>query len=112
MSVPLEKLMTEAALAKLAGKRSFERGVAYFEDGAVLSLIQAGSTAKARVLGAPRNRHQRFVARVVMEVSKAGGTRLRSSKRPTVSGRGHVVARLGIGLAATSMRLLPATSTV
>jgi uncharacterized Zn finger protein len=51
LTVPLEKLITEAALAELAGKRSFERGVAYFEDGAVLSFNQVGSTVKARVLG-------------------------------------------------------------
>ncbi|MPZ47398.1 MAG: hypothetical protein GEV05_29360 [Betaproteobacteria bacterium] len=51
MTVALEKLITEAALAKLAGQRSFERGVAYFEDRAVLSLIQTGSAVKARVLG-------------------------------------------------------------
>jgi hypothetical protein len=51
MTVPLDKLITRAALAKLAGKRSFERGVEYFKDRAVLSLIQAGSSVKARVLG-------------------------------------------------------------
>ena len=42
MTVPLEKLITEAALAKLAGKRSFERGVAYFR----LALLSCWTLAR------------------------------------------------------------------
>lgn len=45
------KLVTEAALEKLAGKRSYARGIAYFRQGAVHDLMRAGDMLKARVMG-------------------------------------------------------------
>ena len=48
MSNPFASLVTEASLAKLAGERSFARGRAYFENGAVVrieTLIQMKETA-------------------------------------------------------------------
>jgi hypothetical protein len=51
LSAGLEKLITKASLEKLAGHRSFARGAAYFENGAVLDLVQTRDSIKARVLG-------------------------------------------------------------
>lgn len=53
---PFARLITEASLAKLAGERSFARGFAYFESGAVLDLVQTRDAVKARVLGSDEYR--------------------------------------------------------
>lgn len=52
----LARLVTEAALAKLAGERSYARGLAYFRHGAVLDLVRTRDTLKARVLGSDEYR--------------------------------------------------------
>lgn len=48
---PLARFVTEAALARLAGERSYARGRAYFESGAVLDLVRTRDALKARVQG-------------------------------------------------------------
>lgn len=50
------KLITQASLARLAGERSFARGVGYFESGAVLDLVQTRNAISARVLGSEEYR--------------------------------------------------------
>ncbi len=44
-------LITETTLARLAGERSYARGVAYFESGAVAELDEARERIRARVVG-------------------------------------------------------------
>lgn len=57
MSSGLAHLVTRASLAKLAGERSYARGLAYFEQDAVLDLVQRrDDTLKARVLGSEEYR--------------------------------------------------------
>ena len=56
MSHPFAGLVTKASLAKLAGERSFARGLAYFESGAVLDLVQTRDGVKARVLASEEYR--------------------------------------------------------
>jgi uncharacterized Zn finger protein len=56
LSDPFAKLITEASLAKLAGERSFARGAAYFENGAVTDFVQTSDAIKARVLGSDEYR--------------------------------------------------------
>jgi len=52
MSDGLARVVTQASLAKLAGERSYARGLAYFEQDAVLDLVQRrDDTLKARVQG-------------------------------------------------------------
>jgi len=46
---PLARFVTEAALARLAGERSYARGRAYFESGAVLDPAEAAELYRARV---------------------------------------------------------------
>ncbi len=48
---PFAKRITQASLARLAGERSFARGLAYFQSGAVLDLVQTRDALKARVQG-------------------------------------------------------------
>lgn len=52
----LARLVTRAALEKLAGERSFARGAAYFENGAVTDLVRTRDAIKARVLGSDEYR--------------------------------------------------------
>lgn len=52
----LAGLVTEAALAKLAGERSYARGIGYFRQGAVLDLVRTRDALKARVLGSDEYR--------------------------------------------------------
>lgn len=47
----LAELITEAALRRLAGERSYARGLAYFESGAVIDLVRTDAAIKARVAG-------------------------------------------------------------
>jgi uncharacterized Zn finger protein len=56
VSDPFARLITQASLAKLAGERSFARGLAYFESGAVLDLVQTRDAVKARVVGSDEYR--------------------------------------------------------
>lgn len=51
MANPFNKLITQATLARLAGERSFARGVGYFESGAIVDLVQTRNAISARVLG-------------------------------------------------------------
>src|SRR5574340_246326 len=52
----LARLVTETALEKLAGERSYARGLAYFQHGAVLDLVRTRDALKARVLGSDEYR--------------------------------------------------------
>lgn len=52
----IAKLITRASLARLAGEKSFARGVGYFESGAVMDLVKTRSTISARVLGSEEYR--------------------------------------------------------
>jgi uncharacterized Zn finger protein len=56
LSNPFASLVTKASLAKLAGERSYARGQAYFENGAVLDLVQTRDALKARVVGSDEYR--------------------------------------------------------
>jgi len=56
MSDRFAKLITEASLAELAGERSFARGRAYVESGAVLDLVRTRDALKARVMGSDEYR--------------------------------------------------------
>lgn len=56
MGSAFERLITEATLADLAGDRSYERGARYFEDGAVVDLVEVRDAIKARVLGSTEYR--------------------------------------------------------
>lgn len=47
----LAKLITEQRLRALAGDKYYERGVKYFDAGAVTSLVDSGETVAARVVG-------------------------------------------------------------
>lgn len=53
---PLAKFVNETALAKLAGDKSYARGVAYWRQGAVLDLMRVGDGLKARVMGSEEYR--------------------------------------------------------
>jgi len=53
---PLTRLITESSLARHAGDRSYARGVAYFEQGAVVDLVQTREGLKARVQGSDEYR--------------------------------------------------------
>ncbi len=54
----LAALITETSLARLAGGKSFARGVGYFESGAVIDLVQTKGTVTARVIGGDEYRVQ------------------------------------------------------
>jgi uncharacterized Zn finger protein len=56
LSSALEKLLTQPALAKLAGESYYARGAAYFRDGAVLDLVQTRDALNARVSGSEEYR--------------------------------------------------------
>lgn len=56
MANPFNKLITQTTLARLAGEKSFARGVGYFESGAVVDLVQTRSAISARVLGSEEYR--------------------------------------------------------
>jgi uncharacterized Zn finger protein len=53
---PFASLITEAELERLAGARSYARGMAYFRSGAVLDLVRTRGALKARVLGSEEYR--------------------------------------------------------
>jgi uncharacterized Zn finger protein len=66
LSDPFAKLITEASLAKLAGERSFARGAAYFQGGALAET--AWRKAPARKPGDPRDPDTgRFLITEIME---------------------------------------------
>lgn len=50
-AIPLEKLITDKHLQDLAGERSYDRGCAYFESGAVERLTVRNNRITARVAG-------------------------------------------------------------
>lgn len=52
----LASLVTETKMAKLAGERSYARGLAYFRNGAVVDLVRMRNALKARVQGSEEYR--------------------------------------------------------
>ncbi len=50
-TLSLARLISEPALRALAGEQSFARGTAYFDSGAVISLVDAGARIAACVVG-------------------------------------------------------------
>lgn len=56
MKDSLASLITEGTMAKLAGERSYARGVAYFRNGAVVDLVRTREALKARVQGSEEYR--------------------------------------------------------
>lgn len=52
----LARLITEITMAKLAGERSYARGLAYFRNGAVVDLVRTRDALKARVQGSEEYR--------------------------------------------------------
>lgn len=56
MKDSLAFLITETTMAKLAGGRSYERGLAYFRNGAVVDLVRTRDALKARVQGSEEYR--------------------------------------------------------
>src|SRR5918992_497778 len=48
----LAELITSDNLVRLAGERAYRRGKAYFEQGAVVDLVDKGTAVVARVEGA------------------------------------------------------------
>jgi len=51
MSSPLDQVLDRDTIRELAGARSWERGVGYFDRGAVRSLIEDRGTITAKVMG-------------------------------------------------------------